>query len=161
MVGPAPGVHPADGLAGGGDQVLTVKSSGTKNVLLAALFLLGLSGLLMHLRVHPLWLPSPGSAAGFFQWTYLPATLFSLVDVFLVTALFLSRRTSVYGHLLNGFLVIYGTVLMAHFSIVGLAGSGAAPLDWVMRSTLPDIGIAWADFLVGHLLHRWWIRSPV
>ena len=62
---------------------------------------------------------------------------------------FASRRTAVYGHVLNGFIVIYGTVLMGHFSIAMMAPKGPPLTAWITHSTFPDIALAWADFLVG------------
>jgi hypothetical protein len=80
------------------------------------------------------------------------AFVFPLLDVVLVTILFMSKQTAVYGYLLNGLIVIYGTVFMAHFSITDLIVHAVPPDQWVLKSTLPDIGIAWADFFAGKAL---------
>ena len=77
----------------------------------------------------------------------------------LVTPLFAVRRTAPLGHLLNGLFVVYGTVLMAHFSIAGLAPKNLGAADWLLRSTFPDIAIAWGDFLVGKALYDSWMRE--
>src|SRR3990172_5977565 len=97
----------------------------TRRVLFVALFLLAISGLLLHYRIHN----------------------------FMVTALFASRKTAVFGYVLNGMIVIYGTVFMAHFSIVELTAKSAPIQEWLIKSTLPDIGIAWGDFFVGKALY--------
>jgi hypothetical protein len=125
----------------------------TRKTLLAALFLLALSGLMLHYRIHNFMVPDkldPGAVL--FDKTKFLSFLFPCIDLFLVTLLFVSRRTVVYGYLLNGLLVIYGTIFMIHFSIAELTAS--VPLDaWFLKSTIPDIGIAWADFFVGKALY--------
>jgi hypothetical protein len=127
--------------------------------LIIALFLMALSGLLLHYRIHNFMVPdvmNPGNTK--FDSTKFLASLFPLIDVVLVTALFISRKTVVYGYLLNGIIVIYGTVLMGHYSIAELTVKSAPLQDWFLRSTLPDIGIAWGDFLIGKTLYEITIR---
>ena len=94
-----------------------------------------------------------------FDGTRFLATLFPLIDVVLVTALFLSRKTAVYGYLLNGLIVIYGTIFMAHFSIANMVAKSLPLQSLVLHSTLPDIGVAWADFLVGKALYDLYMRG--
>lgn len=132
----------------------------TRRVLLASLVLLALGGCLLHLRVHPIFLPDkahPG--ATIFRPSFVMATVLPLLDLALVTLLFTSRRTAVYGHLLNGLLVIYGSVLMGHFSIAMLASKSPTLMDWVLKSTLADIAIAWGDFFAGKALYDSWMRE--
>ncbi|HBH60192.1 MAG TPA: hypothetical protein DDX85_00300 [Nitrospiraceae bacterium] len=88
-----------------------------------------------------------------FSGTKFLAFMFPLIDTLVVTLLFMWRKTSVYGYLLNGVIVIYGTVFMSHFSIAELTARSAPASDWIMKSTLPDIGIAWGDFFVGKALY--------
>jgi hypothetical protein len=138
-----------------------VSARDSRRLLLGALFLMALAALMLHLRIHPFLIPdksSPGTMI--FRPSFVAASLLPLLDVILVTLLFSSRRTAVYGHLLNGLIVIYGTVLMSHFSIAALAPQSLSPLNWIMKSTLPDIGLAWADFCVGAALYRSWMRNP-
>lgn len=128
--------------------------------LLAALALLALGGLLLHYRIHPYAVPdklNPGQVA--VRASLVPATLLSLADLVLVTALFAFRRTAPLGLLLNGMIVIYGTVLMGHFSIAQLAFHAPTLADWALRSTLPDIALAWGDFFVGKALYDSWMRE--
>jgi hypothetical protein len=81
-----------------------------------------------------------------------------LLDIFVVTALFLSGRTMVYGYLLNGMLVILGTILMAHYSLATLALT--LPIDQlIMKSTLPDIALAWSDFFIGKSLYDYYMAG--
>ena len=124
-----------------------------KNTLLTVLILLAVSGLLLHYRIHNFMVVDKLHPGGFvFDGTKFFAALFPLIDVTLVTALFMSRKTAVYGYLLNGLLVIYGTIFMAHFSLAEFAVKSIPLQDMFLKSTLPDIGIAWADFFVGKAL---------
>jgi hypothetical protein len=124
-----------------------------KSILLIALFLLAVSGFMLHYRIHYFIVPDKLHAGGFiFDETRFLSNLFPLIDVFVVTALFLSRKTAVYGYLLNGLLVIYGTVFMAHFSFAEITAKSLPLSSLLIKSTLPDIGILWSDFLVGKAL---------
>jgi hypothetical protein len=132
-----------------------------KSTLLTILALLAVSGLLLHYRVHNFMVADklhPGSFV--FDGTKFLATLFPLIDVMLVTALFMSRKTAVYGYLLNGLIVIYGTIFMAHFSLTEMAAKSIPLQAMFLKSTLPDIGIAWADFLVGKALYDLYMKGP-
>ena len=95
-----------------------------------------------------------------FDGTKFFATLFPVVDVILVTALFMSRKTAVYGYLLNGLLVIYGTVFMAHFSLAEMAAKSIPLQAMLLKSTLPDIMVAWADFFAGKALYDLYMKGP-
>jgi hypothetical protein len=131
-----------------------------KKTLLIALFLLAVSGLMLHYRIHTFMVADklhPGSFL--FDGTKFLATLFPLADVVLVTALFMSRKTAVYGYLLNGLIVIYGTVFMAHFSIAEMAAKSMPLQSLLLKSTLPDIGIAWGDFFVGKALYDYYMTG--
>ena len=123
----------------------------TRQQLWVALVALALGASLLHFRIHP---PDELSDV----WP----NLFSWLDLVVVSLLFTTRRTAVYGYVLNGMLVIFGTVLMAHLSIVKLAAEPPQPFYLLLfKSTLPDIGLAWADFLVGAALYYTWLREPV
>ena len=92
-----------------------------------------------------------------FNGTFFLANIFPFVDVVLITILFLFKKTAMYGYLLNGLIVIFGTIFMAHFSIAGFMASQTPPSQWIINSTLPDIGIAWADFFVGKALYDFYL----
>ena len=94
-----------------------------------------------------------------FDGTKFLSFLFPLIDVFIVTALFLSRKTCLYGYLFNGIIVIYGTVFMAHYSIAEFIAKSVPPGDWLLKSTLSDIGIAWADFFTGKALYDLYLKT--
>lgn len=125
----------------------------TRKTLLSALLLFAIGGFLLHYRIHPFMVPDKTTGALLFNGTKFLASFFSLIDAFVVTLLFSSKRTALYGYLLNGMIVIYGSILMAHFSIAGLSGKDLPLVDMVLRSTLPDIAIAAGDFFVGKALY--------
>jgi hypothetical protein len=131
-----------------------------KSALLIALFLLAVSGLMLHYRIHNFMIDDRSHPGTFmFDGTRFLATLFPLLDVVLVTALFMLRKTAVYGYLLNGLIVIYGTIFMAHFSISEMI-AGSIPLhSMLLKSTLPDIGVAWGDFFVGKALYDLYMKG--
>jgi hypothetical protein len=115
-----------------------------------ALVALALGSALLHFRIHPPW-KGP---------TYLWPNLFALVDLVVVSLLFLSRSTAILGLLLNSFLAFLGIIMMADFSLSAtLAGQikvlpQASFFGWLLLTTLPDCAILLADFLVGVALYR-------
>ena len=126
----------------------------TKRILLLALFLISLSGLMLHYRIHSFMVPVAANPGTFrFDGTRFLSFIFPIIDVVLVTILFMWRKTAVYAYLLNGIIVIYGTVFMAHFSVAEIYAKSIPPEAWLLKSTVPDIGIAWCDFFVGKALY--------
>jgi hypothetical protein len=115
-----------------------------------SLVALALGATMLHWRIHP-----PGAGP-----TYLWPHLFSWLDLVVVSLLFLSRGTALLGLLLNSFLAFIGIIMMADFSLSAtLAGQvkvmpGVSFFGWLMQTTLPDIAILVADFLVGQALYR-------
>ncbi len=73
----------------------------------AGLFIVSLRGLLIHLKIHPPTGPS---------WHYLPYTA-GVISVLVVTVLFFFRRGYQFAYIINGMLVIIGTIAMTHFSL--------------------------------------------
>lgn len=132
---------------------------GTKKILFAALVLLAFSGFMLHYRIHYFVDHTPSHPG--FSGTYFLSNLLPFIDLILVTALLASKKTSVYGYILNGMIVIYGTVLMGHYSIAELTSKSAPIQDWLIKSTIPDIGIAWGDFFVGKALYDLNVRGPL
>lgn len=132
----------------------------TKRALLTALFILALSGLMLHYRVHNFMVPDKvNSEVLKFDSTKFLSFIFPLTDLVVVTLLFLSKKTAVYGYLLNGIIVIYGTVFMANFSIAEITAKSIPVDQWLIKSTLSDIGIAWSDFFVGKALYDLHMRG--
>jgi hypothetical protein len=112
-----------------------------KSTLLASLVALALGGFLLHLRIHP-FTHSPSKLIPFVS---------GLLSLVLVPLLFSFRKTLSYGYVLNGMLVILGTVAMAHFSISNWpkpVSVGAI----LLKTTLADIALLWGKFFVGKAL---------
>lgn len=100
-----------------------------KGLLIFALFLASLGGGWMHFYNHPVsevtygWVPF----------------IVGVITIFLVPLLFVFRKTLNLAYLLNGFAVIIGTIMMAHFSLKD------SPI-W------PNILILWAKFAIGRAI---------
>jgi len=115
---------------------------------------LALGATLLHLRLHPLD-----------ELSDLWPNLFSVIDLVVVSLLFLFRSTAVLGVILNSFLAFLGIIMMADFSISAtLAGKvavspGANFFGWLLLTTFPDIAFLVADLMVGLALYRVIIMS--
>ena len=115
----------------------------------AALVALAVGATMLHLRIHP---PD--------ELTDLWPNLFSIIDLVVVSALFLSRGTALLGLLLNSFIAFLGIILMADYAVSAtVAGHikvmpGVNFFGWLLLTTFPDIMILVADFLVGLGLYR-------
>lgn len=132
----------------------------TRRVLLWALFFVALGGFLFHVRIHPFLVPDkehPGQLL--FRGPFVAASLLPLLDLIVVTALLARRSTAPLGYLLNGLIVVYGSVLMGHYTLATLAPKGPTLADWLLKSTFPDIAIAAGDFLIGKALYDSWMRE--
>ncbi len=114
-----------------------------------ALVALAVGASMLHFRIHP---PK--------DLTYLWPNLFSVIDLVVVSALFLSRRTALLGLLLNSFLAYLGIIMMADFSLAAtVAGQvkvmpGQDFFGWLLLTTFPDIMVLLADFFIGLALYR-------
>jgi hypothetical protein len=115
-----------------------------------ALVVLAVGATMLHYRVH-----TPGEDP-----TDLWPNLFSVIDLVLVSALFLFRGTALIGLLLNSFLAFLGIIMMADFSLSAtLAGQikvmpGQNFFGWLLLTTFSDIMILVADFFIGLALYR-------
>ena len=121
-----------------------------RHTLWVALVALAVGATMLHYRIH-----TPGEDP-----TDLWPNLFSLIDLVLVSSLFLFRRTALVALLLNSFLAFLGIILMTDFSISAtLAGQmkvmpGQNFFGWLLLTTFPDSMVALADFLTGLALYR-------
>lgn len=109
-----------------------------KATLVAGLFLLALGGWMLHLRIHPIEK---------YGENFIPFVL-GIVSTFILPVLFWFSSTLTFAYILNGFIVIFGTILMAHFSIAHLK----EPItigSLLLGSTLADIAILWSKFALG------------
>ena len=75
-----------------------------KSTLLGGLLVMSIGGLLLHSRIHPV------SA----NYSNLVPAISGVLAILVVPLLFCFKRTIDYGYVLNGFLVIIGTITMAH-----------------------------------------------
>jgi hypothetical protein len=112
-----------------------------RRVLLFGLMFISFGGWFLHLRIHPVlhdaanWIPFLAGIAG----------------TVIIPLLFVFRKTLHYGYILNGLLVILGTITMAHYSLLNLPES-FTPLDLLLRTTFGDIMILWCKFCAGKAL---------
>ena len=115
-----------------------------------ALVALAVGASMLHFRIHP-----PGE-----EFTDLWPNLSSVIDLVLVSVLFLFRSTALLGLLLNSFLAFFGIIMMGDYSLSAtLAGSmkvmpGQNFFGWLLLTTFPDIMVVLADFFVGLALYR-------
>lgn len=112
-----------------------------KTTLIASLVLLSLGGWLLHIRTHP-----PLADAD-----NLIPYISGIISIIIIPLLFCYKPTVAYAYVINGMLVILGTITMAHFSIVNFNG----PLtlsSFLFKTTIPDILLLWGKFAVGKTL---------
>jgi hypothetical protein len=112
-----------------------------KSTLLAALVALSLGGFLLHLRIHP---------AAHNPANVMPV-ISGVLSILVVPLLFSFKETIAYGYVVNGFLAIIGTILMAHFSIAHWP-QPATLGSIILNTTFADIVIVWTKFFVGKAL---------
>lgn len=111
---------------------------------------MALGGVMTHYILHP-----PHHGITYFWGTFFPA-----MDLFLVSALFLSKRTAVWGLLFNSFLAFFGIIMMTDLIVVGALNGWIKtsfwgnPLRWLMESMFPNVMLAAADFFVGLALYK-------
>jgi hypothetical protein len=113
----------------------------TKSILLTALVTLSLGGFLLHVRIHPV---SQNPA------NFIPL-IAGLLSILVIPLLFSFKKTVEYGYVLNGFLVIIGTIGMAHFSLVHWPAPATAG-SIIFKTMLIDILILWSKFFIGKAL---------
>jgi len=124
-----------------------------KRILVTALLLMALFAAALHWNLHTPIDPATGEV----DLVDLIGNVLTWIDVVVVTILFLRRRTAALAFLLNGMIVIYGSIMMFHFTVshgppVGVRG-------WLVGSLVPDIVVAWADFLLGAALWLVYVRE--
>jgi hypothetical protein len=112
-----------------------------KTMLLCALVSLALGGLLLHVRIHPVS-QNPSN---------LVAPVAGVLSIVVVPFLCSRKRLIDYGYVLNGMLVIVGTITMAHFSLA----RWPVPATFetlILKTLLADIAVLWGNFFVGKAL---------
>ena len=112
-----------------------------KTLLLCALVVLALGGLLLHIRIHPVsQVPS-----------IIVAFVAGILSIIVVPFLFSRKSLVEYGYVLNGMLVIVGTITMTHFSLA----HWPAPVTFetvILKTLVADIAVLWGNFFVGKAL---------
>jgi len=121
-----------------------------KCVLLWGLVCISLGGWLLHLRIHPV------SASGI---NFIPFAT-GIISIIAIPLLFLNKKTLQYAYVLNGLIVIIGTITMAHFSIAHFP-QPITLKSIFLYSTLGDIMMLWAKFAIGKALFDLEILSNV
>jgi len=116
---------------------MTVKTY-IKSTLLVGLLVISIGGLLLHSRIHPVKA----------NYSNLVPAVAGVLSILVVPLLFCFRKTIAYGYVLNGFLVIVGTVTMAHFSIAHWPTPLTVEAIFV-NTLLADILILWGKFFIG------------
>ncbi len=110
-------------------------------MLVAGIFLLALGGWLLHLRIHPLVKNADN---------VIPL-ISGIISVFCIPLLFWFSSTVTIAYVVNGFLVILGTITMAQFSILNFKGPLTSE-NVILNSLLADIGVLWSKFALGKAL---------
>jgi len=113
----------------------------TKIYLLLALIVLATGGLGLHLRIHPVAQ----------NHSNLIALLSGIISIVLVPLLFISKKTTGYAYVINGMMVIIGTITMFHFLLVHRPAPFTAS-SFFLKTLLPDILLLWGNFFVGRAL---------
>ena len=112
-----------------------------RNLLIVGLIAASLGGWLLHLRIHP---PSEDS-------THLIPFFAGIIGIIIVPILFLYKKTIPYAYIINGFLVIIGTITMAHFSLLNIADHITFSTIFV-GTLLADIALLFTNFFIGKAL---------
>ena len=112
-----------------------------KATLLSGLIVLALGGWLLHYRIHP------PMAHGYDLIPFITG----IITIIIVPWLFCYRSTYAYAFVINGFMVILGTITMAHFSLAHLSGPLTVQALF-FNTLLPDILMLWGNFALGKAL---------
>jgi hypothetical protein len=110
-------------------------------LLVGGFFFISVGGWILHVRIHPpldLAANSVPFVAGLIGFTA-------------VAAMFLSRKTLAYAYVINGMLVIIGTITMAHYSVAKLPEE-ITFTSLIFRTLFPDILILFTNFMLGKAL---------
>ncbi|MEK6645687.1 MAG: hypothetical protein AABY84_03310 [Candidatus Firestonebacteria bacterium] len=107
-------------------------------VLISGLFFISLGGWFLHLRIHP----------PFEESQHLIPFISGIISVLAIPVLFFYTKTTQYAYVINGMLVIIGTITMAHFSLLNLP-EVITPSNLILKTTLPDIILLFGKFAFG------------
>ena len=110
-------------------------------LLVGGLFFISLGGWILHMRIHP---PLNHAANS------VPFVV-GLISFTAVAAMFLSRKTLAYAYVVNGMLVIIGTITMTHYS-VAKPPEEITFASLISKTLFPDILILFTNFMLGKVL---------
>jgi hypothetical protein len=114
------------------------KKIALKNLLVLGMFFLAFGGWMLHIRIHP------PMSEGYNLIPFLSGS----VSVLILPAMFLFKPTLIYAYVINGFLVILGTITMTHYSIAHFMGP-ITLYSVLFNTLLGDIAILWGKFAMG------------
>ena len=112
-----------------------------KTMLLLSLIAMGIGGFLLHFRIHPITENSSN---------FVPF-ISGILGIVIVPLFFSFKKTLGYGYVINGFLVIIGTITMAHFTMAHWP-KPTTLTSLLMKTTLADIMILWSKLFIGKAL---------
>jgi hypothetical protein len=107
-------------------------------LLVVGLAFVSFGGWVLHARIHP---PSQSAL------NTIPF-IAGLISMIVVPIMFLFRKTVAYAYVINGMLVIIGTITMTHFSLAHLP-ERLTFVNIIGRTLLPDIAILFVNFMLG------------
>jgi hypothetical protein len=110
-------------------------------LLISGLIFVSLGGWLLHLRLHPPF-KLPANIIPF---------LAEMISFTVLPVMFLIRSTTAYAYVVNGMLVIIGTITMAHFSLARPPET-LTPVTVFLSTLFPDIVILFTNFVLGKAL---------
>ena len=110
-------------------------------LLIIALFTVSLGGLLLHMRIHP---PSEitRNLIPFFA---------GIISIIVLPVMFLFKKSMTYAYVINGIIVIIGTITMVHFSIL----NPPVPITFqaiLFQTLFADVVILFTKFFLGKSL---------
>jgi hypothetical protein len=112
-----------------------------RNLLVAGLVAASLGGWLLHLRIHHL----DASPVNFIPF------IAGLISIVVLPAMFFSRKTLAYAYVINGMIVIVGTITMCHVSLMRLPHQ-ITFTTLFLGTLLADIILLLTKFLFGKAL---------
>jgi hypothetical protein len=112
-----------------------------KMLLITAFVIITLGGFLLHTRIHT---PAANHANTIPFFT-------GLSSILVLSVMFAFRKSIPYAYIMNGMLVIIGSITMAHFSIIRWKG-GITLENIFLKSLFGDILILWTSLFIGKLI---------
>lgn len=112
-----------------------------RNNLILALVAISIGGLLLHLKIHPIFIE------GILEWAHLIPVSIGILNAVIIPCLFLKKNTADLAYLLTGMSVIFGIVTMSHLSIANWQGE-VSIIKILFNTTLADSLILLSKFFI-------------